>query len=63
MIQVKENLRSDPRYKLVERDEREDLFNAMVAELRAVEMEAERAAEAKKEEEVSSLCAFQERIL
>lgn len=48
---VKENLRSDPRYKLVERDEREDLFNAMVAELRAVEMEAERAAEAKKEEE------------
>jgi len=55
MIQVKENIRSDPRYNLVQREEREGLFDAIIAELRAAELEVERAAKAKKEEEVSSL--------
>lgn len=58
MIQVKENLRSDPRYKLVEREEREVLFNGIISELKAAEIEVERAAKAKKEE-VSSLSIFE----
>lgn len=58
MIQVKESLRSDPRYKLVQREEREELFDAIIAELRAAELEVERAARAKKEEEVCSLTLF-----
>lgn len=48
---VKDNLRNDPRYKTVNREEREALFNEYIAELRAVEHEAERAANAKKEEQ------------
>ena len=58
MHQVKESLRADPRFKLVEREEREELFDAIVAELRAVELEVERAANAKKEEEVSLLISW-----
>lgn len=52
---MKETLRSDPRYELVQREEREQLFNAITAELRAAELEVEKAAKAKKEEEVSLL--------
>ncbi|XP_020599394.1 pre-mRNA-processing protein 40C isoform X2 [Phalaenopsis equestris] len=48
---VKDNLRNDPRYKTVNHEEREALFNEYMAELRAVEQEAERAAKAKKEEQ------------
>ena len=39
----------------MQREEREELFNAIIVELRAVELEVERAATAKKEEEVSLL--------
>ncbi|PKU73342.1 pre-mRNA-processing protein 40C isoform X1 [Dendrobium catenatum] len=48
---VKDNLRNDPRYKTVNHEEREALFNEYIAELRAVEHEAERAAKAKKDEQ------------
>uniref|UniRef100_A0A0C9QX05 TSA: Wollemia nobilis Ref_Wollemi_Transcript_2281_3725 transcribed RNA sequence n=1 Tax=Wollemia nobilis TaxID=56998 RepID=A0A0C9QX05_9CONI len=48
---VKDSLRSDSRYKAVKREDREALFNEYVAELRAAEQEAERAAKAKREEE------------
>ena len=51
-MQTKENLRSDSRYKVVKREEREEIFNAIIAELRAAELEVEKAAKAKKEEEV-----------
>eukprot|EP00250_Pteridium_aquilinum_P015885 c22819_g1_i1 orf=261-3680(+) len=48
---VKDSLRNDSRYRTVRREDREALFNAYVAELRAAEQEAERAAKAKREEE------------
>lgn len=47
---AKDSLRSDPRYKTVNHEEREALFNEYIAELRAVELEAERAVNAKKDE-------------
>lgn len=73
-VQTKESLRSDSRYKVVKRDEREELFNAIIAELRAAELEVEKAAKAKKEEEVffshlsftlvvlAGLCAHQRKM-
>lgn len=52
LLQVKDKLRNDPRYRNVKREDRETLFNTYVDELRAAEQEAERAAKAKREEEV-----------
>ena len=51
-LQIKDKLRNDPRYRTVRREDREALFNSYVAELQAVEQEAERKAKAKREEEV-----------
>lgn len=48
---VKDILRSDPRYKSVKHEEREDLFNEYISELKESEVEAERAAKAKRDEE------------
>lgn len=50
--QVREGFRSDPRYIIVKREDREGLFNSYIAELVSVEQEAERAAKAKRDEEV-----------
>jgi hypothetical protein len=52
-VQVREGLRSDPRYNTVRREDREGLFNAYIADLVSAEQEAERAAKAKRDEEVS----------
>lgn len=52
LLQIKDKLRDDPRYRTVRREDRETLFNSYVAELQAVELEAERKAKAKREEEV-----------
>ncbi|TVU30315.1 hypothetical protein EJB05_21929 [Eragrostis curvula] len=48
---VKENFRSDPRYKAVTHEERENIFNEYIAELRSAEQEAEQAAKAKLDEQ------------
>ncbi|CAM6095871.1 unnamed protein product [Calypogeia fissa] len=48
---VREGFRSDPRYIIVKREEREGLFSAYIAELLSAEQEAERAAKAKRDEE------------
>ncbi|KAG2548335.1 hypothetical protein PVAP13_9KG160700 [Panicum virgatum] len=47
---VKENFRSDPRYKATKHDERETIFNEYIAELKSAEQEAEQAAKAKVDE-------------
>ncbi|VAH16507.1 unnamed protein product [Triticum turgidum subsp. durum] len=44
---VKENFRSDPRYKAVKHEERENAFNEYIAELKSAEREVEQAAKAK----------------
>lgn len=48
---VKDNLRSDPRYKSVKHEDREALFNEYISELKVSEEQAERAAKAKRDEE------------
>ena len=52
---MKENFRSDPRYKATKHDERETIFNEYIAELKSAEQEAEQAAKAKVDEHVSQL--------
>ncbi|KAF6160791.1 hypothetical protein GIB67_035992 [Kingdonia uniflora] len=47
---VKDNLRNDPRYKSVEHEDRELLFNEYISELKAAKEEVERVAKAKREE-------------
>jgi transcription elongation regulator 1 len=49
---VKEDLRSDKRYKAVKHEERETLFEEYVAELKAAEVEAEQSSKAKLDEQV-----------
>lgn len=55
---MKDSLRNDPRYRLVNHEDREILFNEYISELKSKEEEAARDAKAKKEEEVwtPSLC-------
>ncbi|KAG8092027.1 hypothetical protein GUJ93_ZPchr0012g20311 [Zizania palustris] len=48
---VKENFRSDARYKAVKHEERENAFNEFIAELKSAEQEAEQAAKAKVDEQ------------
>ncbi|RCV42431.1 hypothetical protein SETIT_9G215900v2 [Setaria italica] len=48
---VKENFRSDPRYKATKHEERETIFNEYIAELKSAEQEAEQAARAKVDEQ------------
>lgn len=48
---VKESLRNDPRYRSVDYEDREILFNEYIAELKSKEDEAAREAKAKKDEE------------
>ncbi|XP_050227397.1 pre-mRNA-processing protein 40C isoform X2 [Mercurialis annua] len=48
---VKESLRNDPRYKSVEHEEREVLYNEYLYELKAAEEEAEREAKVRREEQ------------
>lgn len=55
---MKDSLRNDPRYKSVKHEDREVLFNEYISELKAAEEEAERAAKAKREEQVSVLFIF-----
>ncbi len=50
---MKDDLRSDLRYRAVKRDDREKAFDAYIAELRAAEQEVEHAGKSKKDEEVS----------
>ncbi len=50
---MKDDLRSDLRYRAVTRDDREKAFDAYIAELRAAEQEVEHAGKSKKDEEVS----------
>ena len=52
LMQVKENLRDDPRYKSVRHEDREVLFNEYISELKAAEHAAERETKAKREEQV-----------
>ncbi|XP_062200710.1 pre-mRNA-processing protein 40C-like isoform X2 [Phragmites australis] len=48
---VKENFRSDSRYKAMKHEERETIFNEYIAELKSAEREAEQAAKAKVDEQ------------
>ncbi|CAL4917233.1 unnamed protein product [Urochloa decumbens] len=48
---VKENFRSDPRYKATKYEERETIFKEYIAELKSAEQEAEQAAKAKVDEQ------------
>ncbi|XP_047066109.1 pre-mRNA-processing protein 40C-like isoform X1 [Lolium rigidum] len=48
---VKEKFRSDPRYKAVKHEERENAFNEYIAELKSAEREVEQAAKAKVDEQ------------
>ncbi|KAM0835758.1 hypothetical protein ACQ4PT_062738 [Festuca glaucescens] len=48
---VKEKFRSDPRYKAVKQEERENAFNEYIAELKSAEREVEQAAKAKVDEQ------------
>lgn len=48
---VKEHIRSDPRYKAVKHEERENVFNEYIAELKSAEREVEQAAKAKVDEQ------------
>lgn len=51
-FQVKEDVRSDKRYKAVKHEERETLFEEYVAELKAAEVEAEQSSKANLDEQV-----------
>lgn len=55
---MKEDLRSDKRYKAVKHEERETLFEEYVAELKAAEMEAEQSLKAKSDEQVCCSSIF-----
>ncbi|XP_076956842.1 pre-mRNA-processing protein 40C-like [Bidens hawaiensis] len=48
---VKDIFRNDPRYKSVKHEDREDIFNEYISELKESDVEAERAAKAKRDEE------------
>nr|CAD1836216.1 unnamed protein product [Ananas comosus var. bracteatus] len=48
---VKDNFRNDPRYKAVNHEEREILFNEYITELKSAEDEAERSAKSKMDEQ------------
>ncbi|KAK4482536.1 hypothetical protein RD792_009695, partial [Penstemon davidsonii] len=48
---VKDNLKSDPRYKSVKHEDREKIFNEYVAELKAAEEDIERKEKARQDEE------------
>ncbi|KAL6883761.1 hypothetical protein ACP4OV_011175 [Aristida adscensionis] len=48
---VKENFRSDPRYKAIKHEERENIFIEYISELKSAEQEAELAAKAKVDEQ------------
>ncbi|KAF5754224.1 putative WW domain, FF domain, WW domain superfamily, FF domain superfamily protein [Helianthus annuus] len=48
---VKDMFRNDPRYKSVKHEDREDIFNEYISELKESGVEAERAAKAKRDEE------------
>ncbi|XP_020094467.1 pre-mRNA-processing protein 40C isoform X2 [Ananas comosus] len=48
---VKDNFRNDPRYKAVNHEEREILFNEHITELKSAEDEAERSAKSKMDEQ------------
>ncbi|KAL8267170.1 hypothetical protein R6Q59_004514 [Mikania micrantha] len=48
---VKDIFRNDPRYKSVKHDDREDIFNEYISELKETGVEAEKAAKAKRDEE------------
>ncbi|KAL6640918.1 hypothetical protein ACP70R_019099 [Stipagrostis hirtigluma subsp. patula] len=48
---VKENFRSDPRYKAMKHEERENVFIEYISELKSAEQEAEQAAKAKVDEQ------------
>lgn len=52
LMQVKESLRDDPRYKSVRHEDREVMFNEYISELKAAEHAAEREIKAKREEQV-----------
>jgi transcription elongation regulator 1 len=52
---VKENFRNDLRYKAVTHEERENVFNEYIAEFKSSEQEAEQAAKAKVDEQVSQI--------
>lgn len=52
LMQVKESLRDDPRYKSVRHEDREILFSEYISELKAAEHAAEREIKAKREEQV-----------
>lgn len=54
---MKDNLRSDPRYKSVKHEDREKLFNEYLAELKAAVEETAQKAKAKQDEEVRKLLA------
>lgn len=49
---MKDNFRNDPRYKAVNHEEREVLFNEYITELKSAEDEAERSAKSKMDEQV-----------
>lgn len=55
VLQVKDSLRNDPRYKTVKHEDREILFNEYISELKSAEEELEQAAKAKKDEQVKIL--------
>ncbi|KAL3828364.1 hypothetical protein ACJIZ3_017166 [Penstemon smallii] len=48
---VKDNLKSDPRYKSIKHEDREKIFNEYVAELKAAEEDVERKEKARQDEE------------
>jgi transcription elongation regulator 1 len=52
---VKENFWNDSRYKAVTHEERENIFNEYIAELKSAEQEAEQTAKAKVDEQVSQI--------
>ncbi|KAI8024428.1 hypothetical protein LOK49_LG03G03059 [Camellia lanceoleosa] len=53
-LEVKDSLRNDPRYKSIKHEDREILFNEYISELKSAEVEVERAAKAKQEEQLST---------
>ncbi|MFS7925609.1 putative FF domain-containing protein [Helianthus anomalus] len=55
---VKDMFRNDSRYKSVKHEDREDIFNEYMSELKDSGVEAERAAKAKRDEELWSFVLF-----
>lgn len=56
--QVKDSLRSDPRYKSIKHEDREIFFNQYISELKAAEAESERVLKEKNNEEVGDLIYY-----